>query len=306
MQTVWEHSLATGNDLLVMLAIADNANDAGVCWPAVETIAKKARCSVRTTQRIIKHLVEVMGELSIDKKAGPHQCNRYRVTLPTTLPNPAKNAGGGDNLTPPSGDNLTGCQVVMVSPEVLGGDTAMTRGGDTAMSPDPSRTVRNHHQSGGDKLTGDKLSGCQVDTTPAETTTATNEPIGSLVPSEEEVLEFCRTFQDLARGLTTIPEHYALSWFSWRCEPRAGVFPRDWKGDLRRRYVSSVLDKKTAPIRTPLKNAQSERLDALRRQVNDPRSTPQERVQARAELAEAEAASASTQPHALSPVPAGA
>lgn len=125
---------------------------------------------------------------------------------------------------------------------------------------------------------------------------------GTLIPTEEEVLEFCRTFQDLARGLSTIPEAYALSWFSWRSEPRAGVFPRDWKGDLRRRYVSSVLDKKTAPIRTPLKTAQSERLESLRRTVNDPRSTPQERVQARAELAEAEALNANP----LSPVPAGA
>lgn len=107
---------------------------------------------------------------------------------------------------------------------------------------------------------------------------------GSLIPSEAEVLEFARTFEDLARGLSTIPEGYAMSWLAWRMEPRAGVFPKDWKADLRRRYVSSVLDKKTAAPRTPVESARSKRLEELRRIAHDPRSTPRERVQARSEL----------------------
>ena len=298
MQTVWEHSRATGNDLLVLLAIADNANDAGVAWPAVDTIAKKARCSERTVQRILQFLVGDLAELAVDKKAGPHQCNRYRVTLTAD----AKNGAGGDKLTPPEvtscqgdkltgcqddtsrGDKLTGCQVDGVTNQVVGGDTAVSRGGDIAVSPDPSRTVRNHHY--GAVVTdcqGDKLTGCHVDGVsschPSEEGTT-----GSLIPSEAEVLEFARTFEDLARGLSTIPEGYAMSWLAWRMEPRAGVFPKDWKADLRRRYVSSVLDKKTAAPRTPVESARSKRLEELRRIAHDPRSTPRERVQARSEL----------------------
>lgn len=275
MQTVWEHSRATDTALLVMLAIADNANDAGVCWPAVETIAKKARCSDRTVQRLLKHLVEELRELVIEKKAGPHQCNRYRITLSTPTECHPDNLSPRQDVTS-RGDTVSPRQLVTPTPEVLGGDIAVSRGGDIAVSPDPSGTVRNHHS--GAVVTdcqGDNLSGCQ-DVTPDE--------VGSLVPSEEEVLEFARTYEDLARGFKSIPEGYALSWYSWRCEDRAGPFPRDWKGDLRRRYVASVLDKKTAPVRNPVESARSKRLEELRRIVNDPRSTPKERVVASAEL----------------------
>lgn len=48
----------TGAARLVLLALADNANDEGVCWPSVETIARKAGIGVRWTQRIIRDLVE--------------------------------------------------------------------------------------------------------------------------------------------------------------------------------------------------------------------------------------------------------
>lgn len=48
----------TGAARLVLLALADNANDEGVCWPSVETIARKAGIGVRWTQRILRDLVE--------------------------------------------------------------------------------------------------------------------------------------------------------------------------------------------------------------------------------------------------------
>jgi hypothetical protein len=40
---VWKHSKARFGDRLVLLAIADFANDAGEAWPSVETLAKKSR-----------------------------------------------------------------------------------------------------------------------------------------------------------------------------------------------------------------------------------------------------------------------
>ena len=42
--------------LLVLLAIADYANDKGVAWPAVAYQARKARCSRRHAQRLLNEL----------------------------------------------------------------------------------------------------------------------------------------------------------------------------------------------------------------------------------------------------------
>lgn len=159
MQTVWQHSKASGPALLVMLAIADNANDAGVAWPAVNTIAKKARCSPRTVQRIFSDLIG-MEELRIEKNTGRAGCNRYHITLtePRQPVTPASLSPRPD-VTP---DNLTGCQVVRgdiaMSP---GGVTQLCQGGgDTAMSPEPSLNRQLEPSVAGP---GDSLTGCQDD-----------------------------------------------------------------------------------------------------------------------------------------------
>ncbi len=63
---------------LVMLAIADNADDEGTAYPSVARIAHKARLSERAAQDAIRK-AESMGELSIETGAGPHGCNIYRI-----------------------------------------------------------------------------------------------------------------------------------------------------------------------------------------------------------------------------------
>lgn len=145
MQTVWEHSRATGPALLVMLAIADHARENGRAWPGVQKIAKKARCSGRTVQRLLAGLVK-LNELHIEAGAGPHGTNVYHVTV---TPRPADTTG--DTLTP---DSLSSGDTAM-SP---GGVTQLRhQGGDTAMSPEPPV---NHHSEppvpggGGDDLSG--------------------------------------------------------------------------------------------------------------------------------------------------------
>lgn len=77
---VWEHSKAHGSGLLVLLAIADFANDSGAAWPSIETIAKKARTGVRRTQDLLKELVRI-GELTVDYQKARFGCNLYRVQL---------------------------------------------------------------------------------------------------------------------------------------------------------------------------------------------------------------------------------
>ena len=50
MARVWKYSKACKGNLLVLHALADFANDQGIAWPSVETLAKKARPKVRQTQ----------------------------------------------------------------------------------------------------------------------------------------------------------------------------------------------------------------------------------------------------------------
>jgi helix-turn-helix protein len=58
MNRVWEHSEQKEGTLLVLLALADYADDNGVCWPAQPEIAKKARLTDRQIRNVLKGLVD--------------------------------------------------------------------------------------------------------------------------------------------------------------------------------------------------------------------------------------------------------
>ena len=45
----------TANEKLVLIALADMADDKGVCWPAMKSLAGKSICSKRTAQRAIQN-----------------------------------------------------------------------------------------------------------------------------------------------------------------------------------------------------------------------------------------------------------
>lgn len=76
---VWEHAPYDGMKLLILLALADNADDEGLAWPNQTTIARKARCSVETVRRATKQLVEA-GAIEIVAEATPRKSKRYILT----------------------------------------------------------------------------------------------------------------------------------------------------------------------------------------------------------------------------------
>lgn len=81
MSAVWKHSTHSGNKLLLLLALADHANDDGICWPSLDKLAEKARISKRQAQRIVSELTE-SGEISILKKGnGRGQSTLYHVNV---------------------------------------------------------------------------------------------------------------------------------------------------------------------------------------------------------------------------------
>jgi helix-turn-helix protein len=57
MSAVWEVNLPA-TEKLVLLALADNANDEGHCWPSAMTIARKCGQGERTVRRAIQSLIE--------------------------------------------------------------------------------------------------------------------------------------------------------------------------------------------------------------------------------------------------------
>jgi DnaD/phage-associated family protein len=76
MSWIWEHGPSQPTDKLVLLALADNANDEGDCWPSVETIARKTSLSTRSVIRSIKKL-KTIGLVMVEKRR--ENSNKYHL-----------------------------------------------------------------------------------------------------------------------------------------------------------------------------------------------------------------------------------
>lgn len=85
MNWVFEHSRTDhAADRLVLLTIADRANDEGSeAWPSVDTLCRKTRLSKSTVLRSIARLEE-LGELEVEREEG--LSNRYTVNMRPYLP----------------------------------------------------------------------------------------------------------------------------------------------------------------------------------------------------------------------------
>ena len=77
MSAVWQLNIPT-TEKLVLLAIADHADDEALCWPSVPLIASKCCLSDRQVQRLIKSLVKRNYLKVIRRK---YQSNYYQVMV---------------------------------------------------------------------------------------------------------------------------------------------------------------------------------------------------------------------------------
>ncbi|MET7795730.1 helix-turn-helix domain-containing protein [Streptomyces decoyicus] len=75
---VWARSESRNGARLVMLALADRADDKGFSWPSIEDLMERTRLSRRAVQKGIAALVED-GELKVENGGGRHRSNRYRI-----------------------------------------------------------------------------------------------------------------------------------------------------------------------------------------------------------------------------------
>lgn len=130
MTSVWRHSKQKGSALLLLLSLADYADERGISYPSIGALARKTRMTERNVQKLLRQL-ETDGDLVIDANSGPYGANRYRLIIP----------GGGEKFSPPrrpkSGGGGERGDRGGVNAETGGGEPAFT-GGVNQRSPDPS------------------------------------------------------------------------------------------------------------------------------------------------------------------------
>lgn len=84
MSQVWKNGPESPVDRLMMLAIADNANDEGLAWPSRRTLAVKCCIDERSVKRVIRRLEEQ--EWISTTRGGGHRDgfgipNRYQINM---------------------------------------------------------------------------------------------------------------------------------------------------------------------------------------------------------------------------------
>jgi hypothetical protein len=82
---VWLGSRNKSGNLLVLLALADHADDQGIAWPGVPLLARKARLSERHTRRCLNQLV-ASGELKILPNQARSGRALYKIRLDQLAP----------------------------------------------------------------------------------------------------------------------------------------------------------------------------------------------------------------------------
>jgi hypothetical protein len=120
MTAVWEEQTTQGSERLVLLALADSANDEGFCWPSLATIAKKCNIERRYVINIIKNL-EAHGLIEVERRKEDgkvdgkkfNKTNMYRLLV--HLP------------SPPPADVVNPASPGVVNPASLGGEAQFTR-----------------------------------------------------------------------------------------------------------------------------------------------------------------------------------
>jgi len=136
MGLVWKYSRQTGTPLLMLLAVADYADDDGWAFPSVNELARKARLGGKQGRRILHGLLESgeleihMGEGRRGTAGGTQKTHLYRVVVPDLKVLPQETPPLPRVL--PSGVKGTPLQ---------GQGTPIAMGVEPSLEPSVSRTV---------------------------------------------------------------------------------------------------------------------------------------------------------------------
>ena len=100
MSAVFESDLPA-TDRLVMLSLADHANDDGLCYPSVGRLTRRTGLGERTIQEAIRRL-QKSGLLDVQKNGGPKGVNVYFLNIaPPQQPHPRSSRTPADDRVNP-------------------------------------------------------------------------------------------------------------------------------------------------------------------------------------------------------------
>jgi len=85
MTAVWDREDLSSTQKLVLLSLADWANDEGLCWPSIERVAKKSSLKKRAVQLAIRSLEEMQ---FIRREEVIGKGNRYWIHIPVQQMHP--------------------------------------------------------------------------------------------------------------------------------------------------------------------------------------------------------------------------
>jgi hypothetical protein len=80
LNAVWNRSKSEGTARLVLLSIADRADDKGRAFCGAKDLCQRTNAGRRTVFDALRELRE-LGELDVLADKGPRGCNRYQITL---------------------------------------------------------------------------------------------------------------------------------------------------------------------------------------------------------------------------------
>src|SRR4051812_44128400 len=125
----WDQHVGDDKAKLVLLKLADQANDDGICWPSRRTIAGACETSLSSVSRCTARLAE-LGLIKIEPRARPadggQSSNEYHFT----------------HLTPPCQADKGGGQS-----SDKGGGQSSDKGGGQSSDKGPLSTVTSHEPS---------------------------------------------------------------------------------------------------------------------------------------------------------------
>lgn len=213
MAKVWADSRHAGSELLMLLAIADFADDEGRAYPAVTTLAEKCRMKPRNANYVLSAL-RASGELEIRINEGPKGTNLYRIVLerlglqPVAPPSlqPGAPLQGGAPLQP------------VASPPAILGIKPLQPSAD-----EPSGTIKEplvKRSASKSRTSGQTFSEWYEQ--------LEKQPDGRVLPSDDPIREYA-----LSIGITNDFLSVAWHWFRTHHEADDKKTQKDWAATFR-------------------------------------------------------------------------
>lgn len=148
---VWDSSQLKGTNLLALISLADQANDQGLVWPSIDTIAQRCRITARSASRVMAAL-EKSGEVFTHRRPGLH--NVYVVKVGMGQRDFEAAAGQLNVMFPIEGHRVTPDEIDRGSPltPMTGGETPVKNvtpdTDDGGQPPDPLTRVTSPPDTG--------------------------------------------------------------------------------------------------------------------------------------------------------------